>query len=63
MPPLSEKLETAIKQAESARRDPQKFARIKEFVSDVRNRGIVQPKDYDIPLIDTIGKATFRSSG
>lgn len=61
MTPLSEKLEKAITQAEAHRHNPERFASVKDYVSDLRERGILQPKTYDIPLIDTIGRASYKS--
>ena len=62
MPTPSKTLDAAIKRAEASRHDPARFARIKAYVAAARKRGIEKPKDYDIPLIDTIGKAAHKSS-
>ena len=61
MTPLSEELDKAVERAESGRHNPEENARMKKYVDDARERGILRPKEYDIPLIDTIGRGWYKS--
>ena len=56
-----EKLQEALRTFEEhAATDPD-FLRLQDFYLEMARKGLLVKKNYDLPLVDTIGLATFRS--
>ena len=61
MSTTAEKLQEALRTFEEhAATDPD-FVRLRDFYLEMASKGLLVKKNYDLPPLDTIGRAAFQS--
>ena len=61
---IVEKVKDALAQEEPGRGMSDELRRLSEFNAEMHRLGIAKRREYDLPLLDTIGRAaTHRSPG
>jgi hypothetical protein len=58
---IDERVEAALSELERERDADPQFLRVRDLIRDMRERGLLRKREYDIPLIDTIGRTAFRT--
>ncbi|MGA2679204.1 MAG: hypothetical protein ABSF37_07880 [Sedimentisphaerales bacterium] len=57
---IKEKIEKALAgNKRMSAKDPQKLS---EFVEELRREGLLVKKEYDLPLLDTVGRQFYQQS-
>ena len=55
MPELTNEVERVVRDGSQQRAADAEFVRLRDFLEEMRSRGLVVKKEYDLPLMDTIG--------
>jgi DNA-binding HxlR family transcriptional regulator len=53
---LTKQLRDTLKSGTERREDDAEFKRLSEFLDEMKRRGLVVKKHYNIPPMDTVGK-------
>ena len=53
-------LEQVLSQEPTPTAANEQFVRLRDFLKDMQDRGLVVKKGYDLPLVDTIGRTAYR---
>jgi hypothetical protein len=56
-----EKLQEALRAFEAQAATDPDFLRLRDFYLEMARKGLLVKKTYDLPLVDTIGRAAFQS--
>jgi hypothetical protein len=54
-----EELQEALRRFETESANDQDFARLRDFYLEMGKKGLLLKKEYDLPLIDTIGRTVY----
>jgi hypothetical protein len=57
-----EKLQETLRKFEEQAAGDRDFARLRDFYLEMSRKGFLIKKEYDLPLIDTIGRAAYQSN-
>lgn len=60
MSSIDERLNETVEQAIKSRQGYSEFRRVQKLVQDARERGLIVQREYDLPLIDTIGRTAIK---
>jgi hypothetical protein len=55
--PVVEELKKVLAKFPQVTADPAELARLQQFLAEMKTAGIAKPREYDLPLPDTIGRA------
>lgn len=55
------KLQEALRRFEAEAADNPEFVRLRDFYIEMAAKGLLVHKRYDLPLVDTIGRAAYRT--
>lgn len=58
---LVEKLKEVISKEHSKAEHDSKGKEMEQFITDMKKAGIIKPTNYNLPLVDTIGKTYYSS--
>lgn len=58
--PMTTQVEAAIEKFAQAPKHPEELLRLREFYDRMKGLGLAKKQEYDLPLIDTIGRS-FRA--
>lgn len=61
MEAIADKLENVIQEKIIEYSKDLKYNELKEYLSEMKSNGFVQPKLYDLPPLDTVGKRLYQS--
>lgn len=56
-----ERLQEALRRFEKEAAVDADFIRLRDFYLEMSRRGLLIKKEYDLPLVDTIGRTAFQS--
>jgi hypothetical protein len=56
-----ERLQEALRRFEEEAAVDSDFVRLRDFYLEMSRRGLLIKKEYDLPLVDTIGRTAFQS--
>ena len=57
--PLIDELTDEVARVSAVRTGDDELARLTEFYDRMKSLGLVRKREYDLPLIDTIGRSLF----
>lgn len=57
--PITTQVEEAIEKFAQAPKHPEELLRLTEFYDRMKGLGLAKKQEYDLPLIDTIGRSFF----
>jgi hypothetical protein len=61
MEAIADKLENVIQEKIIVYSKDLKYNELKEYLLEMKSNGFVQPKLYDLPPLDTVGKRLYQS--
>ncbi len=59
---LAEKLEEVIANETQKASEDKKIKEIEKFIADMKKAGLIKQSNYNLPLVDTIGKTYYSST-
>ena len=62
MKQLSEKLEEVISKETKKISEDKKIKEIEQLIADMKKAGLIKQSNYNLPLVDTIGKTYYSST-
>ena len=62
MKQLSEKLEEVISTETKKASADKKIKETEQFIADMKKAGLIKQSNYNLPLVDTIGKTYYSST-
>jgi hypothetical protein len=56
---ISERVEKTVSECEANLAENQSFIELKTFYEEMKRKGLVLKREYDLPPLDTIGRGMF----
>ena len=57
---IVQQVKHTIEREESSFQSQQSYTNLRGFYEDMLRKGLVRKNEYDLPLVDTIGKTTYK---
>jgi len=58
---IAEQVAETVREAEKKLAESKSFRELRDFYAEMQQRGMVVKKEYDLPLLDTIGRDIYRA--
>lgn len=56
-------VQETIRAVEQQAGDNPELLKLQEFYLDMQRKGLVRKREYDLPLVDTIGRELYKADG
>jgi hypothetical protein len=57
---LREEVEKALSETKEELSKRPEFKRLNDFYETMKREGVIRPKEYDLPQLDTVGRRLYR---